>query len=566
MATRIESMPASAAAPAAITTPDRLPVPEPDHHVGHPVARFRAGQSAEVVHRELAAASRLWQQAQHQVVIRFAEMQRRRLYRELGYPTMRQYAIEALDFSATRATDFVRLADRLEALPRIRAAVASGELGYTKARELIRVASARTEERWLRVARGSSRRELEEKVSRARRKAAARQARGGAGVDGQPELLPAGGERAGGSGSGGLASGGPGSAGPASGGPGPGDSPSTSPAEEPGPAYRDSSRGSEAAPEGGRAGAGAAAPVGRAGPAAPAGSVDPAAEAAQGTDALADEALADEALADDTLTDDLLADIPTQVSMRLTSEQRARYQALWQKLGSAPNAEDLLEALAALVAVRQDARPGRAAPAPQGGAARPGRPGTSGAASDSEAATCGNVIPRGTAPPVQIHAHRCPDCGRMEAAGRRLPAADAEMLACDAAIAAPGKRNHAAIRPQVRREVLARDRHACRTPGCLHTFFLHLHHVVPREHGGANTADNLVTLCTACHRLWHLHGKPSWYTAARREGRGGDARGRLEGPAPEADGGADRGTARGTARGTGRGSTPTPRSLPPPRR
>ena len=41
----------------------------------------------------------------------------RELYRDLGYSTMRAYAMEDLGFSSTRDGDFRRLAEKLEQLP-----------------------------------------------------------------------------------------------------------------------------------------------------------------------------------------------------------------------------------------------------------------------------------------------------------------------------------------------------------------------------------------------------------------------------------------------------------------
>ena len=45
--------------------------------------------------------------------------------------------------------------------------------------------------------------------------------------------------------------------------------------------------------------------------------------------------------------------------------------------------------------------------------------------------------------------------------------------------------------------------HQCRRKGCSHTRYLDLHHLIPRTDGGTNEAENLVTLCSACHRLLH---------------------------------------------------------------
>jgi hypothetical protein len=94
----------------------------------------------------------------------------------------------------------------------------------------------------------------------------------------------------------------------------------------------------------------------------------------------------------------------------------------------------------------------------------------------------------------------------MEIGGRALSRADRERIACDAAESAPGQRNTTTIPPRVRREVLARDRHRCRAPGCGRTRFLEVHHLKPRSRGGTNDPANLITLCAACHRLWHERG------------------------------------------------------------
>ena len=62
----------------------------------------------------------------------------------------------------------------------------------------------------------------------------------------------------------------------------------------------------------------------------------------------------------------------------------------------------------------------------------------------------------------------------------------------------------------VRREVLRRDGYACTLCGWTHELWnpsdprhLEAHHVEHHVDGGANTADNLVTLCTVCHDEVH---------------------------------------------------------------
>jgi len=108
---------------------------------------------------------------------------------------------------------------------------------------------------------------------------------------------------------------------------------------------------------------------------------------------------------------------------------------------------------------------------------------------------------------TQIVIHQCPDCGRAAAVTargeRRLAPAQVAAAGCDARIEQAGNRNRATIPSKVRSAVLARDRHRCATPGCGAAHFLEVHHVIPRGRGGSNKADNLVTLCSRCHRFAH---------------------------------------------------------------
>lgn len=328
---------------------------------------FVADRPAPEAHAALLAADRAADQARHCAVLWFGEILRRGLHRDLGYASMPQYAKVALGFSASKTTDFMTLARKLEALPAVRASLAAGRIGYTKAREVVKVATPSTDASWDEAARTRSREELAQRVRAVQAKAKRR-------TSAQLELAP----------------------------------------------------------------------------------TEPAVEA-------------------------LAREVPVRVGLVFTPEQHARWEALWEKLrkvGGLPEdrVEVLLDALAGTVESL-----------------------TSSAESD-----CASSAPQGAfRPPVQIHAHLCPECGRVEVDGRPVSRADAERLQCDAAVAAPGGRNIATIPPRTRREVMARDRHRCQAPGCGRRRFLEVHHVVPRGRGGSNGAENLVTLCSACHRLVH---------------------------------------------------------------
>ncbi len=110
-------------------------------------------------------------------------------------------------------------------------------------------------------------------------------------------------------------------------------------------------------------------------------------------------------------------------------------------------------------------------------------------------------------PRYQVVVTQCPDCGRAEAQTSRgpkplgLPALQAVL--CDARMHREGEKNRATIPPARRRDVLARDGYRCRASGCGSAHFLDVHHVIPRERGGTNDRDNLITLCAGCHRMIH---------------------------------------------------------------
>ena len=106
---------------------------------------FTAGLPAAQVDASLRQALGACDRAHECAVLWFAEVARRGLYRQLGHASLQLYATGALGFSDNRYYQFKRLADDLERLPALKNAVVAGDLGWTKAQQVARVATAATE-------------------------------------------------------------------------------------------------------------------------------------------------------------------------------------------------------------------------------------------------------------------------------------------------------------------------------------------------------------------------------------------------------------------------------------
>ena len=340
---------------------------------------YSPDQPAAQVHALLRRSLAVMDNAHQCAVLWFGEVMNRDLYRDMGCSSINQYADRELGFSKSKAGDFIRLARQLKKLPAVREAVASGEIGYTKAREIVSVATPETQDAWLKAAKGT-RKDLVHEVKKAKRAAKVDPCQG--------ELLP-----------------------------------SSPPVVAP-------------------------------------------------------------------------KQLPVRFQVDLTPEQEARRAAMVErlhKLGDVPadRGELMLEGLAALLEAREVESNAMANPQKR---AQSGTP-------------RGVLVNR---PPVQIHVHENAATGRMtiqtDSGERELSKAEAERMRCDAAVCEHGGRNTTTIPPRIRREVLARDKHRCQAPGCGRTRFLEVHHVKPRSQGGNNQAENLVTLCASCHRLWHERG------------------------------------------------------------
>ncbi len=91
------------------------------------------------------------------------------VHRELGFASFFEYVERVLGYAPGPARERLRVADALAALPKLRAAMSSGDVAYSAARELTRVATVDTEAAWLTAAAKHTVREIEDMVSGRRR-------------------------------------------------------------------------------------------------------------------------------------------------------------------------------------------------------------------------------------------------------------------------------------------------------------------------------------------------------------------------------------------------------------
>ena len=72
----------------------------------------------------------------------------------------------------------------------------------------------------------------------------------------------------------------------------------------------------------------------------------------------------------------------------------------------------------------------------------------------------------------------------------------------------PHKKPRAKLKSAVIHEVNQRDQAMCQAKladgtACGQKRWLHVHHIKPVSEGGTDTTENLITLCSSHHRIWH---------------------------------------------------------------
>ena len=124
------------------------------------------GLPVDQIESRLIDAARRHHLEERNIAYWLLELDRRRLYQARGFSSTGDYAMELVGIKPRKAQYLVFIASRLEKLPTIRESFDSGELTWTKAREIVSVATPETEAEWLEKARVLSNRDLEKEVRR----------------------------------------------------------------------------------------------------------------------------------------------------------------------------------------------------------------------------------------------------------------------------------------------------------------------------------------------------------------------------------------------------------------
>ena len=117
------------------------------------------------VNERLLTARRGHRRAEFQLAILLAEMDTGRLFHQLGYPSLASYAEVVLELNPRTARELAALGRKLPGLPFVTSKLEAGELDWTKARELVRVATPETEQAWVNRASVLTSRVLEAEVA-----------------------------------------------------------------------------------------------------------------------------------------------------------------------------------------------------------------------------------------------------------------------------------------------------------------------------------------------------------------------------------------------------------------
>ena len=123
------------------------------------------GLPTSELHKRLLGTRKRHRQCEYEMCVLLFEVKRRGAYRELQSVSIQEYGRKHLELSSRKCMDLLAIGRQLPVLPELSRVFQAGELGWTKAREVARVATPLTESEWVERALGLKSRALEREVA-----------------------------------------------------------------------------------------------------------------------------------------------------------------------------------------------------------------------------------------------------------------------------------------------------------------------------------------------------------------------------------------------------------------
>lgn len=127
---------------------------------------MEGGLKAMEVHSRLVLLARVDRRVESALCFYLQEVEERGLYIDYGHACTVDYVRECLGLEDRKTRTLLHLARRFKELPKMKESFSRGEIPYTKAREVVKVATAKNEEEWIDKCKTLSNRQLEQAVKK----------------------------------------------------------------------------------------------------------------------------------------------------------------------------------------------------------------------------------------------------------------------------------------------------------------------------------------------------------------------------------------------------------------
>lgn len=121
--------------------------------------------NAITMHEKAKTCARNFLQSEKELLSTLIEMDKRRIFRELGYTGVFNYCLKALFFSESQAGYFSGIVKKVREVPELKVAIDNNKLSVSKARRIIPVITPETHQQWIDKAATLTQKELEKEVA-----------------------------------------------------------------------------------------------------------------------------------------------------------------------------------------------------------------------------------------------------------------------------------------------------------------------------------------------------------------------------------------------------------------